>query len=105
MPLNDADGFGDARRAHRAQGEGKKFGEGLFRSSGFYPPQPFDFPRNRQRNLWKSLEKRARDLEMFGKKLGGWRWTRGNQLSRAERPDADRGQGHKLWGQKIGDAV
>ena len=41
---------------------------------GFYPSQPFEIPRNRQRNFWKSLEKTARNLEMLGKKLGGWRW-------------------------------
>jgi hypothetical protein len=35
---------------------------------GFYLSQPFEIPQNRQRNLWKSLEKTARNLEMFGKK-------------------------------------
>jgi hypothetical protein len=36
--------------------------------------QPFDFTQNGQRNLWKSLEKRAANLEMFGvdlEKLAG----------------------------------
>jgi hypothetical protein len=41
---------------------------------GFYLSQPFEISQNRERNLWKSLEKTARNLEMSGKKLGGWRW-------------------------------
>jgi hypothetical protein len=40
----------------------------------FFPSQGFDFTQNRQRNLWKYLEKKAANLEMFGmdlEKLGG----------------------------------
>jgi hypothetical protein len=94
-PFNDADGFGDARRAHRAQGEEKA--KNLERGFvGFYLSQAFEIPQNRQRNLWKSLEKTARDLEMFGKKAWRLAVARGNQLSRAERSHADRGRGRLL---------
>jgi hypothetical protein len=71
-PFNDPDGFGDARRAHRAQGEGKKFGEGLLSVFIYRKPLKshktakgiFGNPWRKQPEIWKCLEK----------KLGGWRW-------------------------------
>jgi hypothetical protein len=33
--------------------------------------QAFEIPQNRQRNLWKSLEKNSLVLEKLAKKLGG----------------------------------
>jgi hypothetical protein len=38
--------------------------------------QPFEIAQNRQRILWKSLEKTGGYLEMFGKKLGGFQAQR-----------------------------
>src|SRR5271163_3269868 len=32
--------------------------------------QPLEIPQNRQRIVWKSLERNSSDLEMLGKKLG-----------------------------------
>ena len=40
----------------------------------FFRLQAFDFPQNGRRNLWKCLEKKAANLEMFGsglQRLGG----------------------------------
>jgi hypothetical protein len=34
--------------------------------------QAFEIPQNRQRNLWKSLEKNSLVLEKLAKKLGGF---------------------------------
>jgi len=48
----------------------------------FFAFQAADFPRNRRRNLWKSLEKRAANLEMFGvdlEKLAGPEVRRGER--------------------------
>jgi hypothetical protein len=61
--LATRDGFIEPRE------KAKNLELGFFGFFGFYPSQPFEIPRNRQRNLWKSLEKTARDLEMFGKSL------------------------------------
>jgi hypothetical protein len=36
------------------------------------PLQPLEIPQNRQRNLWKNLERKGLDLEMFGEKA--WRF-------------------------------
>jgi hypothetical protein len=36
------------------------------------PLQPLEIPQNRQRNLWKNLEKKGLDLEMLGEKA--WRF-------------------------------
>jgi hypothetical protein len=35
----------------------------------FSASQPIEITQNRQRNLWKSLEKQAENLEMFGASL------------------------------------
>src|SRR5271163_121541 len=43
-------------------------------SLGLEALQALEIPQNRQRNLWKSLEKNSLDLERLGQKLGG-RWT------------------------------
>jgi hypothetical protein len=34
--------------------------------------QPLEIPQNRQRNVWKNLEKKGLDLEMLGEKA--WRF-------------------------------
>jgi hypothetical protein len=47
----------------------QKFGE---RTSTPRPLQPLEIPQNRQRNLWKNLEKKGLDLEMLGEKA--WRF-------------------------------
>src|SRR5271169_4370869 len=36
----------------------------------FFLLQPLEIPQNRQRNVWKSLERNSLDLERLGKKLG-----------------------------------
>src|ERR1700722_7451288 len=41
------------------------------RKMGLGVLQVIEIPQNRQRNLWKSLEKKGLDLEKLGKKLGG----------------------------------
>jgi hypothetical protein len=50
----------------------------------FFPLQDFDFTQNGQRNLWKYLDKRAANLEMFGvdlERLGGPEaWQRGSRV-------------------------
>jgi hypothetical protein len=40
------------------------------RKKAFLVSQPVDIPQNRQRNLWKNLEKQAENLEKFARKLG-----------------------------------
>jgi hypothetical protein len=47
----------------------QKFGE---TQSTLQPLQPLEIPQNRQRNLWKNLEKKGLDLEMLGEKA--WRF-------------------------------
>jgi hypothetical protein len=44
--------------------------------SGLHLLQAFEIAQNRQRILWKSLEKTGGYLEMFGKKLGGFQAQR-----------------------------
>ncbi len=56
--------------------------------------QPFEIPQNRQRIVWKSLERNSSDLEMLGKKLGAsasgtrCRGSRDAVMSRAAPPIA-----------------
>jgi tetrahydromethanopterin S-methyltransferase subunit G len=40
------------------------------REKCFFSAQPFEKAQNRQRNVWKNLEKTSENLEKFGKKLG-----------------------------------
>jgi hypothetical protein len=40
-------------------------------SLGLEALQTFEIPQNRQRNLWKGLDKNMRVLEKLAKKLGG----------------------------------
>jgi hypothetical protein len=45
--------------------------------------QPLEIPQNRQRNLWKSLEENALDLEMLGEKA--WRFAAPARRTQAAR--------------------
>jgi hypothetical protein len=58
-------------RASRRRGQlfGAKCLEGTL--EGLESLQAFEIPQNRQRNLWKSLEKNSLVLEKLAKKLGG----------------------------------
>jgi len=53
-PLNDPERFGRTRRALRAHGEAKNLEKDLL---VWILLQVLEIPQNRQRNLWKSLEK------------------------------------------------
>src|SRR5271163_3947862 len=82
--------------ALRAQLEVKKFGNGLFRFAALL--QPLEIPQNRQRILWKSLEKTGGNLEMLEKNLGGWQTRPGRRSVR-------RARGATRIGQAVSSAV
>jgi len=54
----------------RAPAEGLRPARAEVDSFDFYLLQTLEIPQNRQRNLWKSLERNSLDLERLGKKLG-----------------------------------
>ena len=59
---------GDAGAQLKEADAAKRFGKGFF---GLRPLQPLEIPQNRQRFLWKCLEKTSGDLEKLEKRLGG----------------------------------